>query len=201
MRVRTLVVLAVSQLLALSALAQPTPSIPSLSNDQINRLNNGEILVDGIIGEAPVGDAMGVIDAPPEQVMALIRDFERHSEIFDDIALSELVGRDGEYTIHHGITNTPWPMADREWTLRAWGGAMEVDGMPVLVSTWEYIPGSGNIVDTGGYWLCMPWGDGSKTLVRYHIMVDLGSWLPDFLIEWSTENMLPNKINAVRDHI
>lgn len=200
MRTTTVCLILSVQLLALPALSQPTPTIPSLSNDQIERLNRGEILVELIEARVPVGDAIGVIDAPPAAVAAIIEDYDRHDEIFADTSLSEVVGQEGQYTLQHGITDTPWPMADREWTLRAWTGPMEVEGMQVLVSTWDYVPDSGNLVDTEGYYLFIPWGDdGSKTLFRYHMMVDLGTWLPDFLLEWSTESMLPNQVQALRD--
>jgi hypothetical protein len=193
---------ALAAVLPLSALAQPTPSVPSLSAAEVSRLNAGEILVAVIPGELPVGDALGVLDAPPEQVLEVIRDFPRHSEFMRDMALSEIVGQEGEFTLQHGITDTPWPMADREWTLRTWSGPLEVDGVDCLISRWAYIPGSGNLVDTQGYWLLIPWGDdGSKTLMRYHIMVDLGTWLPNFLLEWSTENLLPERINGIRSQL
>jgi hypothetical protein len=199
MRIPSLCLVLGSLFVVAAAYAQPTPSIPSLSQAQVERLNRGEVLVEVVEGEVPIGDAIGVIDAPPEAVMALVSDFARHSEFFDDTAVSEVVGQDGEYELQHGVTDTPWPMDDREWTLRAWHGTMEVDGLQVLVSTWEYVPDSGNIVDTEGYYLMIPWGDdGSKTLFRYHISVDLGTWLPDFLLEWSTENMLPNQVEALR---
>jgi hypothetical protein len=182
--------------------AQPTPSVPSLSSDQVNRLEAGEILVSVLPGAVPVGDALGVVNAPPARVLEVIRDFPRHSEFMNDMALSEVVGQEGEYTLQHGITDTPWPMADREWTLRTWTGEIEVDGVPCLISRWDYVPGSGNIVDTEGYWLLIPWAeDGSRTLLRYHITVDLGTWLPDFLLEWSTENMLPARINGIRSQL
>lgn len=178
--------------------AQMTASIPSLSQDQVNRLNNGEIIIDVVEGAAPIGDAMGVIDHSPEAVMNLIRDFNTHSTFMNDIALSEIVGNDGDGVLCHGITDTPWPMDDREWTIRAEGGPTQVDGIDVHLSTWSYVAGSGNIDDTTGFWLAMPWGDGSRTLLRYRLQVDLGTWLPDFLLTWSTENFLPEKITSLR---
>jgi hypothetical protein len=185
--------------LSLPALSQTPPEIPSLSQDEVSRVNRGEVIVNVIEGAIPVGDAIGVIDATPQAVMAVLADIDHQEDIFDDTSLSEVVGHDGDYILQHGITDTPWPMADREWTIRVWQGPMEVDGMQVLVSTWDYVPGSGNLVDTHGYYLLVPWGDqGQQTLLRYHISVDLGTWLPRFLLDWSTENMLPDQITALR---
>lgn len=186
-------------LLALPALAQPTPQLPTLSQDQVNRLNNGEILAEFNSDEEAIGDVMGVVDAPPEQVLAVIADFPGQTEWIDDLSTAEVVGEDGEYELQHGVTDTPWPMDDRTWTIRAWNGPMEVDGVPVQVSTWTYVPDSGNIENTEGYWLLLPWGDdGSKTLVRYYIILDLGGAMPDFLLDWGNENMLPTRIRGLR---
>lgn len=189
-------------ILSSAAWGQVTPEIPTLSASQVELLNAGEILVDSIEGEIPTGTAIGVIDALPAEVSALISDFNRHSEYFEDITLSELESTDGDYGIGRGITDTPWPMEDREWVLRMRTIETEVDGVPAYVSTWEYVPGSGNLVDTQGYYLCIPWGpEGAQTLMRYYITADLGTWLPDFVLEWSMENMLPGRIEGLRNHI
>lgn len=185
---------------ALSASAQMEPSIPSLSNDQVTRLNAGEVIIAVVEGEIPIGEAIGVLNHPPEAVLAVISDFAHYSEYMDDIALSVVDGVEGDITICRGITDTPWPMDDRTWTIRASGGPTQVEGIDVYLSTWTYVEGSGNIVDTTGYWLAIPWGDdGSKTLLRYRLRVDLGTWLPDFLMTWATENFLPERINSIRE--
>ena len=198
----SLLVFTIISLLSLPALAQMEPSMPSLSNDQVNRLNAGEVLIAVVEGATPIGDAMGVIPHPPAAVLAVITDFATHSSFMDDISLSEVVGTDGDFSRCHGITDTPWPMDDREWTIRAGGSAAEVEGVPVMLATWSYVPGSGNIENTTGYWLMIPWGDdGQSTLLRYRIQVDLGTWLPDFLMTWATENFLPTKVTAIRDRV
>ncbi len=202
MRTSTLIAFTTTLLLGLPALAQPTPVIPSLSQEQVDRLNSGEILVQ-MNGEVdpPIADAIGVIDATPEQVFAIVADFSRHTEWFDDLALAEVVGEEeGGIVVIHGITDTPWPMDDREWTNRTWGGPMEVDGVAAYISTWAYIEGSGNLENTEGYWLMIPWNeDGTKTLTRYYMILDLGTPMPDFLINWGAENMLPSRIQGIRD--
>jgi len=201
MRFRTLFAFVATFLFALPVLAQPTPVIPSLSQDQVDRLNAGEVLVDlNADLDPPVGDAIGVIDAPPEAVFAIVSDFARQSSWLDDVTLSEVVGEEeGGIVLCHGITDTPWPMEDREWTNRTWNGQMEVDGVPVYVSNWVYVPGSGNLEASEGYWLMVPWGDdGSKTLLRYYLVIDLGTPMPDFLLNWGSENMLPTRITGLR---
>ncbi|MCA9562998.1 MAG: hypothetical protein KC561_05890 [Myxococcales bacterium] len=185
-----------------AAFAQMEPSIPTLSQAQVNQLNAGEVIIDVVPGEVPIGDAIGVINATPEQVMQIVQDFESYPEFMNDIVHAEVQGTEGDYLLCHGITDTPWPMDDREWVIRATGGPTTVDGLDVYLSTWDYVPGSGNVEDTTGYWLAIPWGsDGSQTLLRYRLRVDLGTWLPDFLLNWATENFLPNKITDFRGRV
>lgn len=188
-------------LVTVAANAQDEPAVPMLSADQIEQLNQGEILVDAIVTEIPVGDVIGVINATPEEVMDVVRRFDEWDQFMEDVELSELQGQDENgLWLCHGITDTPWPMENREWVIRASDERVQVDGMDVNLSVFEYVQGSGNLVDVQGYWLLLPWGDdGSQSLVRYHVAIDLGTWLPDFLLEWSTENFLPMKIQGLRD--
>jgi hypothetical protein len=189
-------------LMAAPVWAEPTPVMPTLSAEQVERLGTGEVLVEVVNAELATGDAMGVINAPPERVMEVVADFENYEDFMPDITEAEIVGQEGDFRLCRGLTDTPWPMDDRNWTLRAWYGQRNIDGMDVWVSTWDYVPGSGNLEDTEGYWLLIPWGDnGQSTLVRYYITADLGTWLPDFLMTWATENMLPNMIQAIRDRL
>jgi hypothetical protein len=155
---------------------------------------NGEV-------QPPVADAIGVVSASPEQVIAVVSDFENHSEWFEDLTLAEIVGREeGGIVVIRGVTDTPWPMEDREWTNRTWNGEREVDGVSAYVSTWDYVEGSGNLEDTEGYWLIIPWNeDGTQSLVRYYMILDLGTPMPDFLVNWGAENMLPSRIQGIRD--
>jgi len=222
-RISRIVVFATA-LFALPALAQDeeatmpdcTPAIPSLSNDQVNRLNAGEILVEVTNARVPIGDMLAVIDAPAQSIAEVILDFNAWSEFIPNITESTIVNEAGEpvnptgdpmsterLTFYlQGVTDTPWPMDDRTWRMSAWYNAETIEGVPVWTSGWDYVPGSGNLEDSEGYWLLIPWGDdGSKTLVRYYLAADLGTWVPDFLLSWGTENMLPEMITGIRGRI
>ena len=202
MRLIAVLIVTGSLFVSASAIAQQTPEIPSLSNDQVTRLNSGEILVEVVASERPIGDVLGVVDAPAQQVLDVITDFDHYTEFMPNMGASSIIERDGDTYVCSGITDTPWPMDDRIWTIRAWAGPQEIGGINALVSTWDYVPDSGNLVDTEGYWLLLPWGDdGSQTLVRYYLMADLGTWVPDVILNWATENMLPDMITAIKERV
>ena len=182
--------------------AQPVPEVPTLSADQIDELNEGGILVDVVNGEVPVGDAIGVIDASQDQVRAILFDLDRFADYMPDVVESETLGRDGEAYLFRAVIDTPWPMSQREFTVRIWVSEGDEEGDLQHVGTWDYVPDSGNLVDIEGFILLLPWGDdGARTLLRYHLSVDLGTWVPDFLIAWATENMLPGMVHNIRGQV
>lgn len=188
--------------LAASAAAQPAPVIPSLSQDQVTRLEAGEILVQIVGQERPISDTLAIIDAPADQVLAAIEDFDHYTDFMPDFDESEIVGQEGDVTLCRMVVDTPWPMEDRRLTVRARSGPLQIDGIDVLFSDWDYVEGSGNMVDTEGYWLLLPWGDdGQRTLVRYYLIADIGTWIPEFLINWANERMMPESIVALRERV
>lgn len=202
MHTKPLTFLAVFLLMHPSLAAQPVPEAPNLSDSQIDELNAGEILVEVINGEIPVGDAIGVIDASLEQVRAILFDLDRFAEYMPDVVESEILGRDGDAYLFRAVIDTPWPMSQREFTVRIWVSEGDEEGDLQHYGTWDYVPDSGNLVDIDGFILLLPWGDdGSRTLLRYHLSVDLGTWVPDFLVSWATENMLPGMVNNIRGQV
>jgi hypothetical protein len=188
--------------LASPAFADMTPAMPALSNAQVESLNGGEIITSVVEGATPEGDAMGVVNASAETIARILEDFAAYPQWMEDQPTAEVRSEENGVRRCYGVTDTPWPMDDRDWEVFAQGGPQQMDGVDVILLTWQHVPGTGNVVDTQGYWLLIPWGaDGSQTLVRYRLRVDLGTWLPDFLMSWATENFLPNKIENLRSRV
>ena len=182
--------------------AMMEPSIPSLSQDQVDRLNAGEVIIDVVDQRVAIGDAMGVIDHPPEPTIRVLEDFNTHSTFMSDLIVSEVRGEENGDLLCYGVTETPWPMDNRDFMNRARGGPTYIDGIQVILVLFEYVEGSGNIADARGWWMALPWGeDGSKTLLRFRVQIDIGSWLPDFLKNWGTEHFLPVKITDIRSRV
>lgn len=198
----TISFLLLSLLLPTVAFADPNPEVPSLSADQVERLQAGEVLIDVIRLEGMVGDVMGVIEAPTAAVLEVIVDYDSYTDFMPYMVAWELQGQEGEFQTFRGVTDTPWPMDDRYFVVRCWSGPREIDGIQALVSTWDYVPDTGNIADSEGYWLLLPWGEhGQHTLLRYYLLNDMGTWIPDFLMEWASGNLLPDTITAIRERV
>ena len=182
--------------------ADPNPEVPSLSADQVERLQAGEVLIDVIRRDGMVADVMGVIEAPTQAVLDVIDDYDSYTEFMPYMVEWELHGQEGEFQTYRGVTDTPWPMDDRYFVVRCWSGPREIDGIQALVNTWDYVPDTGNLADTEGYWLMLPWGEqGQHTLLRYYLLNDLGTWIPEFLMEWASGNLLPDTIAVIRERV
>ena len=53
-----------------------------------------------------------------------------------------------------------------------------------------------------GYWVAYPYGDDDEhTMLKHVLNVDIGSWIPSFLIRWATRNTLPATIWGIRKEI
>lgn len=180
--------------------AQPTPELPSLSHGQLEQLDRGYIFTDLVDGEVPIGDVVGVVEARSERVVDMLMACDRHADYIEHLLESETVIVSGDHMVCRGVTDTPWPLHDRTWAVRQSFTQTMVDGYEVWVGTWEYVPGSGNLIDGSGYWLIAPWGpDGQHALVRYHIEVELGEALARPVQRWAINSMLPDRIRALRE--
>ena len=73
--------------------AQAIPAIPSLSNSQMAEISAGGIIVDvgATADDVPMGDAIGIINATPEEVIRVIEDFDNYEDIMDDMELAEIL--------------------------------------------------------------------------------------------------------------
>jgi hypothetical protein len=58
------------------------------------------------------------------------------------------------------------------------------------------VKGSGNITDTAGGWTLTPI-DANTTLAYYHVHADIGTWLPQWLLNMANRSTLPDVINAM----
>ena len=101
---------------------------------------------------------------------------------------------DGEVAVCDGLTNLPWPLKDRTWTVRM---RTEVeDGGERYVASWEYVPGSGNIDDTYGAWSLQALEDG-RTRVKLRAFADVGVSVPGPMLRWAENKALPEMLEAL----
>ena len=181
------------------ALAQPRVHDPSPSTSQTADLEDGEILVRANVdGTVTTGHIMAIVEAPADEVWAIVSDFANQDRWVPDMYDAAVVSTSGSTEVVSAKTNLPWPLADREYTLNVTDGQQTVGGVDSYVSSWTY--GGGNMNENRGYWLVQPWdGAADRTLVVYEFEADTGIRAPDGIERNATRRMLPGILQGLRD--
>ena len=191
-------------LMALPALAKEDPTLADLSDSEIARIHAGEILVDVEQGDdINRGVIVGIIQNPINDVVPYVARCWEYAPWRDNISDTKLERRiDDDTIVCSGTANTPFPASDRDGHFRVLNHTTTVEGERAFVSTFEYIEDSGNLADMFGYWVLTPYGeDNEHTLLKHVLNVDLGSWIPSFLIRWATRRTLPATIWGIRKEL
>jgi hypothetical protein len=188
---------------AAPAWAQYTPARPQLSEAAWNEVRNGDVWLQVTVnGQVIEGDVVAVIRADAARVWAAVSDFAGQDRWVPDLEDARIVSTQGNIQVGAATTRLSWPLSNRTWQVRIHNRAQTVGGVEGWVSTWEYIEGSGNMLDQSGYWLVQPWQeDPTATLVRYRFRANAGISAPDGIERSVTRRMLPNVIRGLRQHL
>lgn len=190
-------------LLPAAALAQTvTPSAPRLRDSQIERLEQGEKIITAEVDRINRAESVGLIDGSVAEVFAVLRDYDSFSRWYPDQVDSVLLSRSGSTGRARGEIHMPFPFPNRRYEIEVQHASREVEGHTVETLQWRYIEGTGNFAEMYGFWWIQPWqGATDRTLVRYVLYADLGTWLPDFVIRWAQRRMLPGIIDGIRSEV
>lgn len=189
-------------LCSVSVVAHAEIHAPKISSATMGKLAAGEILVTTSTTDkgANRAEMLAIVHAPLELLEPIVSNFAKAdawtSHIRKPKVQNETNGDDGRRFECSAVTPVP-VFGDRNWTAQCHYRMASIDGQNAFVASWEYIPGSGNIKDTRGYWILLPVGDGSKTLIQYIIEADLGLPLPGPVTQWVTKQMLPQAIKGL----
>ncbi|TVR01738.1 MAG: hypothetical protein EA398_09350 [Deltaproteobacteria bacterium] len=184
------------------ALAQARPSAPRLNDDRIARLDAGEKLTYATIDDMNRGEVVGVVDASVDEVLAVLRDYDNYMRWYPDQRAAELLWRRGNEARARGEIRMPFPFPNRRYDIDVRQQNRSVNGVDVVTVTWQYVEDSGNFREMYGFWWIQPWQDNPRrTLLRYVLYADLGTWLPDGVIRWAQRRMLPGIIDGIREEV
>jgi hypothetical protein len=195
----TLGCLFVASTAAAQTVEQATPI--KLSDAQRRVLATGEAIV--TLEQAAAvnrGVVVGVIKAPVEDVWPIVSDCGKYAEWRDSIKDTGVIRRESaSVLVCKGTAVVPFPARNRYGHFRVYNRKQTVGGIESYVSTYSYLPDSGNMNDMFGYWLVQPWGEaGEHSIVKFVLNVDIGGWLPDFLVRWATGRTLPDTLYGIR---
>lgn len=163
-------------------------------------LLEGEITVELERSDPPRAETLALIRAPMRELGEIIADFDHATEWAPALTEQTTVERDGDAYILQTTTAIPWPIADRRFRTRATWEFTTVGGHEAFVNEFEYIEGSGNLDESFGYWLLIPYPDDPEyTYVKYVVHADPGIAVPPALVRWITRNALPDVIEALAE--
>lgn len=195
-------VLLVSLLWSSAVWAQARPTAPRLNEDRTARLEAGEKLTYATIDEMNRGEVVGVVNGSIDQVLAVLRDYDNYPRWYPDQREASLLWRRGDQARARGEVRMPFPFPNRRYDIDVRQEERTVNGERVVAITWQYVEDSGNFRDMYGFWWLQPWqGQSDRTLCRYVLYADLGTWLPDAVIRWAQRRMLPGIIDGIRAEV
>ena len=211
-----------NQLAALTLVFAATVLAADLNNPDVQaKLARGEIVVE--LAKEPgthtlVGTATGVVDAPLEQVWAVLGDYNHFAEFMPRFKACfmlkpEALTKIGDARDLHKVEPTlraclqdslisdtlllyhcldfPFPVGDRRDILRAVRDRINYRT--------HYTQVMGDMKVNEGGWDLLPYGD--KTLAIYTTRSDVGTPIPGFLLSLGTRSILPDVIKGVRKRV
>ena len=145
---------------------------------------------------AKEGCVVGWIPAPPEAVMAILRDAASYDEYMPRVERSDVTTGSGGEVLNQQMLDLPFPIGDRYFTIRLTEDRSD-DGTYRL--DFSYVKDTGNIKDTHGHWLVEPWRGGSRA--TYVLWTDPGGALPKWAVNRASRRTLPDVVAALRDRV
>lgn len=141
-------------------------------------------------------EAIGVVDAPPDEVWPVVRDCEHFSKFLPSTKASSKKVEQGAWVCFDEIS-LPFPLTNLWADTRSISD--ETPGGPYH-RTWTLVRGTYR--RNQGSWSVLPWGsEGKQSLVVYLIDSDPSMAVPDFLLKSAQTGSMPEVIAAVRKRV
>jgi hypothetical protein len=151
--------------------------------------------------------AEGVMDAPPEKVWRVLRDYDRYPKTMPYIQAARILHReDGDKVMYlYSVVSAPMVNA-RDYVIRVVDESDWRDGRGYLKVSWkianERAPKApGNIVRVevnDGFWLLEPSENGKSTRAVYYLYTDPGGAIPRWIVNRANATAIPDVWEAVR---
>lgn len=196
-----------TRVLALVALLLPramTANPCTLTGDEWKAVNGGTTIVrlHRLSGQTlHEGVAIATFAVPADQVVRVVTDYDNFARFMPYVRHSRVDGREPGRVRHREELNLPLLLRDRYY--RVWASlpiTTTVNGRTETTVRWEYEPGSGNIVTTGGSWTITTLAP-NRSVACYRVRADIDAPLPDWVTNIVTRVALPDVITRIRTEI
>lgn len=153
--------------------------------------------------------ATALVDAPPQDVWRVIRDYNHYTKTMPYTEESRVLSseQDGKIIVFHCVVNAPL-VDKRDFIIRIVDESDWKDGKGFLKSSWtaatEGVPperkGVVRVKLNTGYWLLEPREEGKKTFATYYLYTDPGGSVPKWIADRANKTSVPDVLRAVRKH-
>lgn len=145
--------------------------------------------------------AEGRFDAPPEQVFAMLLDYDRQVRVLDRLSESQVLTRGRDSLLVYQRLNLP-VISDRDYILyvhwRKEGDQIWIEYRAVRGPGPRPRPGVVRVTDHSGIWRLWPLNRGRSTGVRLETRIDMAGWLPRWMARSSAGDELPDMFAGLR---
>ncbi len=175
------------------------PATAWAGDSRLERLADGEIFVETVpvaSSEYPQVLVEAVIDAPPKVVWALITSCVLSEKTYGSVMKSFVVRREGETVVCSETVDMPWPIRNLE-SVTQWTFVVTPNRW---VERWTMVDGDFDYID--GQWILTPFGDGTRTHVRWenHFspQISIPAWLTRAFLKVGMPSMIEDLRAAAR---
>ena len=153
--------------------------------------------------------AEAVVDAPPEAVWAVVRDYEAQTRTMPYTEAARVLAREAGDKVTVLYTVIKAPLADRrDLTVRITDESQWQGGQGFLKARWTAVEAGPAPVDgivrvrlNDGYWLLRPREGGARTQVTYYLYTDPGGSVPRWIVNQANRSSLPEVLRALRREV
>jgi len=180
---------------ALVATADDAGAEFSLTPDELNRVEQGQIVVRTLATDAPSAGrvlAAVAIAAPVETVWAVMVDVERAPEFIPGLRRARALERGPTHDLIEHAVKYSALLPEFNYRYRA-------DYRPPEQIDFRRV--SGDLKALEGSWSLRPTADGRGTLVLYAVRLDPGFLVPQWLVRRSLQKNLPAVLLALRTRV
>lgn len=154
----------------------------------------------------PIFRGIGIVEADPLEILAVIRDAPRHTEWMHDCVESRLLRTQGDVAFLYNRTDAPWPVWDRDVVLRSETLVieprveLEIRVASLADEQQGPVPGVVRMPRLEGHYRLLLVEPG-RTRVEYQIDADPGGALPDWIARRATRDLPLETIAKLREQV
>jgi len=174
---------------------------PALAEDDRTQLDAGAVVIRDLQPRDADGIGvllMGVVDATPDQVWAVMADCEEQDEFIPRVLYAAVRDREGESHTCDLVIDLPLPLSDLRTATRHHVRRLPDGGHQ---RRWYLLPGDWDYQRNSGSWTVHPYQDGRRSLLVGRMDLLPKSMLPVWLLHAGQVRQAPETFAAIRARV